>query len=766
MAKKKNTQIPISQGENTQAQAVFEHYRQIATDLHSSSDQQQAQAALTEISNLPEGAQLALLKALAKEQNTDAADVLNAINTLSPLKSVRKEARRSLLRLENDRIYPQWHPPVQPQLAVQVEAPTVPGRFWKGVVTDSRAAGEVQLLLCFEQEDDPTELYILGFLLEFWHDGVKDFFVRHESKRRFDNFATQMAASMPNVKTKDCSLAHGRRLLLDALVVNERFGTQPHKDYRANLSLVKQLVLEAANLDEDAEDDEQVLDLHGLEPQDVVINFIEFWADDGYGIAYDLLSADSPLREGLSRDEWVKRRKTWAEEAQPSDLEPNLIREREPQKPKLWLPNLFGAGYSTSNKEIETGWSVELEQIPLTTLPEVPEASAIYQETGRHWFWTSYTLVQEQGEWRIQTMTDETKHAQGLSVVELQEKIEELDKHLEDFSKQHKAAEIQQLSDEETQHYLEEVLLLVVQATYYTDALIKKLPLDNSLYEQAAGRMLLFAQYERCIIYLEALTQRFGEQRGLNLRRLAEVQRRLSDRYFDKGDDERAERCLELAEKALRESLTVENNLEAHISLAELLIDDKQLDEAKDHLLQAKALPLEPSDEAHVEMHLGEIATEQEQYREALKHCQRVVELAPDSADSWFALGEAHQTLKNLEEAETGYRRAIALAPDNEDYYFTLSTLYNATSRPAKAIETLEDGLSANPDSVNLNIALATIHLESGDYRQAELFLEKAEHIDPEVPLVQMFRRLLNESKLKQTLSLTRLTRPGKKRRR
>ncbi|MBV8822243.1 MAG: tetratricopeptide repeat protein, partial [Ktedonobacteraceae bacterium] len=424
-------------------------------------------------------------------------------------------------------------------------------------------------------------------------------------------------------------------------------------------------------------------------------------------------------------------------------------------------------GYSTSNKEIETGWSIELEETPLTTPPELPEASAIYQETGRHWFWTSYTLVQEQGEWRIQSMTDETKHAQGLSIEELQKNVEELDKSLQDFTKQPKVAEIQQLTDEEAQVYMQQVLVLVMRATYYTDALIKKLPLDNSLYEQAAGRMMLFAQYERCIVYLEALTQHFGEQRALNFRRLAEVQRRLSDIYFDKGDDERAERCLELAEKALRDSLAVEDNFEARISLAELLIDEnKRLDEAKEHLLQAKALPLEPSDEAHIEMHLGEIATEQEQFREALKHSQRVVELAPDVSDSWFALGEAHEALSNVEEAETSYKRAVSLEPNNENYYFTLSTLYNATSRPAKAIETLEEGLSANPDSVNLNIALATIYVDSGDYRQAELFLKRAEDINPELPLVQMCRRLFNESKLKQTPSLTRLTKPGKKKRR
>src|SRR5438270_57770 len=178
MAKKKNTQIAVSQEDNTQAQHMLEQYHEIAGNLHTSTDQEQAEAALAEINSMPEGAQIALLKALSKELHTDAADVLIAINELSPIKSVRKEARRSLIRLEGARIYPQWDPPVQPTLVMQVA--NAPLRFWKGILTDTLPTGEIELLLLFEHEDDASEIRILGFLLEFWHDGVKDFFTRVE----------------------------------------------------------------------------------------------------------------------------------------------------------------------------------------------------------------------------------------------------------------------------------------------------------------------------------------------------------------------------------------------------------------------------------------------------------------------------------------------------------------------------------------------------------------------------------------------------------
>ncbi len=320
MAKKKNTQIAVSQEDNTQAQHILEQYHEIAGNLHTSTDQKQAEDALTEINNMPEGAQIALLKALSKELHTDAADVLIGINELSPIKSVRKEARRSLIRLEGARIYPQWKPPVQPAVVVQVT--DAPLRFWQGIVTDTLPTGEVELLLLFENEDNPREIRILGFLLEFWHDGVKDFFTRIESRRSVENFIAGTPARLPGIKTKNSSLAEGRRMLLDALAVNKQHGTVPHKDYRYNLSLINRLVLEAPDLEEDADLDEETeesINLHDLKPEGVIINFVESWVNGEYDIAYDLLSSDSPVREGLSRDEWIERRDAWSDEANPGD---------------------------------------------------------------------------------------------------------------------------------------------------------------------------------------------------------------------------------------------------------------------------------------------------------------------------------------------------------------------------------------------------------------------------------------------------------------
>jgi tetratricopeptide (TPR) repeat protein len=772
--KKKTTQIPVSLEHTTQAQVLLDKYHEIARNLHESTNRAQAEAVLAEINNMPEGAQMALLKGLSKEHHTDAADVLIAINELSPSKSIRKEARRSLIGLQGVRIYPQWSPPVDRTPVVQVTSP--PLRFWKGMVTDSRDVGEVQLALGFEQEDNPSQVRMFVFLLEFFRDGVKDFFSRTGNKRTADNFFAEMETHLDDVEAKDCSLAQARRLILEALEVNKRKGTQPLKDFRLHSSLVHQLILDAPGLEEadleeeveleEEDDEEDTIDLHGLDPSGVVVNFVEFWVNGDFDLAYELLSEDSALREGLSKDDWIALREAWFEEVDPGELKPDFIHEREPQESKLWLPGLVRAKRSDTRKEFEAGWSIELEETPLTyTLPEVPQPTAVYEETQRHWFWTSYTLVQEEDEWRIQSMTDEAAIALTLPIEELQKRISKHDKFLNEYTAKHKPKNI---NIEKTQQYLDTILWRIMESVYYTEALIKKLPIDYALYRDVLTRLLAVSHYEHGLIYLEPLAQQFPD--GPRLRQLAAFQRELSNGFFDEGDDERGQRFLELAAETLRKSLSLENSFEAHISLAEVLIDENEhLDEAEDHLLQAKAMVTDPEEAAHIELHLGEIAFEQKQYENALKHYQKVANYHSNSSEAWASLAMVYKMLEQYDEAEANYKRAIELEPDNEDYYYTLSEMFAANEEPEKAIEVLEEGLIENPDSSILHMYLAIRYFDSGDIRQAELFLEKAERLEPDGLMGQMMHQVLELMKLERAPGISRsfpkLSRPERKKR-
>ncbi|HEY6542919.1 MAG TPA: tetratricopeptide repeat protein [Ktedonobacteraceae bacterium] len=748
MAKKKTGQLSISQEAQAEAQRVFEQYHQLASNVRDSTERQAAEAALAEINDLTEAAQFALLKALGREKSVDAADLLLAINELSQQKSVRKEARRVLIQLASARVYPQWKPTVEQPPAIGVQLVDIPRRFYQGSMTDSLDEGGVYLTLAFEQGEDYREVQMFGFLLDFLHDGVKEALSQVMSKRSYDKTAARVNAES-SVEILDCSLALGRRLIQDALATNKRTGTQPHFEFRRHLPLINQLILDAPDIEEEEEEEEseEAIPIQDLAPEDVIIAFVDAYFVGKFSTAYQLLADDSPLRDNLSQEMWVESRKAWFKEAHPESLEPNLLWERPAQKSGLWLPNIVSARRNTAGKTFEAGWSVEMDDAGEgASFPELPGASAVYSETKRHWFWVSYTLVQEEGQWRIQFMTDEAYEALNLPTEELDNKITEHDQAITEITRKQRPDAADALV------YVQEITRHLLQAASYIDALLARSYDDLQLYVEASERMQLFGFAERSLVYLEQVAERFEQHRAVVLRSMGGLQRIRSQYYEDIGDIKRADRFLKLAEVSLQESLAIEDRFETHISMAEVLIDRDEgndLDEARNHLLQAKAMlpPDSAADDAHIEMHLGEIAMEQGRAKEALEHYQRVVELEPDFASSWNDLAQAYKKLDNFEEADASLRRALALEPDNEDLIWNLGELYLDEQRYDDAIQIFEDAVEKNPTSASLNIFLASAYLESGDARQAEIFLDKAEKLDPDHIAVPTLRNALETFK-------------------
>ena len=215
--------------------------------------------------------------------------------------------------------------------------------------------------------------------------------------------------------------------------------------------------------------------------------------------------------------------------------------------------------------------------------------------------------------------------------------------------------------------------------------------------------------------------------------------------------DEAFEQYKNLAEASLREALTFDNDYLGHMLLAELLKENpERLDEAEDHLNQAKALTANEGMLLTIEYGLGEIAIEQAQYQKALQRFGNVVAIDPTNAEAWYNIAEAYNLLEQLEEAEINYARAIALEPENIDYFTGLSRMYMEHSQSSKACLVLEEGLRINPGSAQLRAFLALAVSESGDYRKAEELLDEAELLDPELDMVEMYRLLLNVNKTRQ----------------
>jgi tetratricopeptide (TPR) repeat protein len=398
----------------------------------------------------------------------------------------------------------------------------------------------------------------------------------------------------------------------------------------------------------------------------------------------------------------------------------------------------------STRREVEIAWSLELVNTPLSgTLPEMPMGTAVYKETGRHWFWTTYTLVQEDGQWRISRMTDEGANAQGLPVAEVEQKLKDHDERIQEITREHSP------TDPEGTRYYEEIMWRMVQAMHFDDALLVKLPFDRTIYEDAFSRAMSMRMIERSLVYAEEMADRFSTlyTHGEDLRRLGAVQVALADQFVQFGMDERAEHFFDLADNTIRDSLVADESAMGHLLLGELQMQQGAYEDAIVSFQQALPLVVNRDEEAQLEFDLGSSLLQLERFSEAASHLERVAEINPNYAGIWFNVGYAYRVQKQYEEAEAFYKRAIEQQPDDIRPYSELASIYMNTKRLPDAYKIVEQGLSANPASAHLKALLAAVLLEMGDRKRSRAMLEEAERINPNLETVQAMRQLLETKK-------------------
>ena len=478
-----------------------------------------------------------------------------------------------------------------------------------------------------------------------------------------------------------------------------------------------------------------------LEPDEIVGDFIGAWTLGDFGLCFDLLTSDNSLKEGLSRDEWVDQRRKWADEANPSRYEPSFLRERERSQQSIWLPTSALGDRISTQQEVEIGWSLELTDTPLSgTLPEMPMGTAVYKETGRHWFWTSYTLVKEEDAWRIQRMKDDGASAQSLSITELQQRLKTIDERNQEIVETH------QPNEPDSQQYYEEIISRSIQALHYDDALLVKLPLDRTIYDDAYSRARGLRLSERAIVYLEAIIQRFPKDPDIGniLQLLAVSQADLSEQYKQDKMTVLAEHFSQMALDNLQKAITVKNTALAHIILAEMFMANNRKEEALAELELARTLSDNSDEEAQIEADLATMAMVDEQYDEAIEHYIHVAEINPNYNGVLINLGLAYRRQEKYDEAIAYYQRALEAYPNEVPIYAELGTIYMTTQQLDKAIEIVEQGLRLHPNSAHLHALLAAIYSENGDRRRAQSELAEAERINPDLEVVQAVREMIH----------------------
>ena len=84
-------------------------------------------------------------------------------------------------------------------------------------------------------------------------------------------------------------------------------------------------------------------------------------------------------------------------------------------------------GLDEDAEELDAFWSLEMKNVASSkSLPELPVATIVLEATGRHWFWASYTFVEEDDELRIYDMRDKGAEALQLSPEVIEERLHEI----------------------------------------------------------------------------------------------------------------------------------------------------------------------------------------------------------------------------------------------------------------------------------------------------------------------------------------------------
>ncbi len=135
-------------------------------------------------------------------------------------------------------------------------------------------------------------------------------------------------------------------------------------------------------------------------------------------------------------------------------------------------------------------------------------------------------------------------------------------------------------------------------------------------------------------------------------------------------------------------------SLEDHRSLAEVLIKDKKLREARQVLDAARA---DLGEDPEMLLHIGRLYLNLSDHETGQRMLRRAIELRPDEAAAWSALGEALGARGDLDGAEKAIRKALSLEPRHALALNNMGMVHLGRGRRAEAIKAFAAALEVDP---------------------------------------------------------------------
>ena len=119
------------------------------------------------------------------------------------------------------------------------------------------------------------------------------------------------------------------------------------------------------------------------------------------------------------------------------------------------------------------------------------------------------------------------------------------------------------------------------------------------------------------------------------------------------------------------------------------------------------------------------------QYDEAIGHFMAVLQIDPNYANAYFALGYAQELKGNLADAKASYTKAIELDPKNAKALYRSAALDLRNGNPVVAARGLKRAVEADSTLTDAWIALGTASSEQGQWADAISALKTGLAMDP-----------------------------------
>ncbi|HME38056.1 MAG TPA: sulfotransferase, partial [Steroidobacteraceae bacterium] len=122
------------------------------------------------------------------------------------------------------------------------------------------------------------------------------------------------------------------------------------------------------------------------------------------------------------------------------------------------------------------------------------------------------------------------------------------------------------------------------------------------------------------------------------------------------------------------------------------------------------------------------------EFRAAIEHCRRAVELEPTLPEAHLHLGNSLLALNALLDADAAYRAGLDMAPDHAALHTARAMAERALGRLADAEASTRRALALRPGAADTLALLGSLAIDHGRFDEAEDLLRKALAIDPELP--------------------------------